>query len=71
MIYNVTDKWPHDDETINSKWVDLLLKNGAAMDTPLEGSEGPLTTNQKLKHPDFTWISQPDYPHLLEKFPNK
>ena len=71
LIYNVTTKWPHDDETINSKWVDLLLKNGAAMDTPLEGSEGPLTTNQKLKHPDFTWILQPDYPHLLKKFTTK
>ena len=69
LIYNVTDKWPHDDETINSKWVDLLLKNGAAMDTPLEGLEGPLTTTQKLKK--IVIPQSVDYPHLLKKFTNK
>ena len=69
LIYAVTRKWPHDDETINSKWVDLLLKNGAAMDTPLEGLEGPLTTTQKLKK--IVIPQSVDYPHLLKKFTNK
>jgi hypothetical protein len=75
LIYTVTKKWPHNDEVINSKWVNLLLKNGASMDMPLERSDieydPQRTTTQTLNsRRDEGLPMNIDYPHLLKKFTN-
>ena len=71
MILEVSGSWPHNDQAINSKWVDLLLKYGATMNTPtLFGDQ--LTTTGKMD-----WLAGEgfpidiSYPSLLKKFANE
>ena len=68
LIYAVTNKWPHDDEVINSKWVNLLLKNGAAMDMPIEYDPQRTTTQTLNSRRNEGLPMNIDYPHLLKKF---
>ena len=71
LIYAVTNKWPHNDEAINSKWVDLLLRNGAAMDMPIEYDPQRTTTLTLNSRRDKGFSISVDYPHLLKKFTTK
>ena len=62
MIISVSDKWPHNNKTVNQKWASLLIKYGASARKPVPGEDKPPQAILQEFH------MTPDYADIWARF---